>query len=259
MLLPGKVEVYINEQLIAKIKYLCSKIPDREWSGVLSYRPSGQFGKTGFKCILQDILLMNIGDIFNVGYDFNYDVARHKLDNPHLRSSKIGLIHSHHIMDVFFSDDDQQEFHDRALMHNYYLSVIVNNDTDIIARIGFIADRKYHESESLSYTVYQGQEEVQQTTDLHVEEKVLGIYECDIVLYDDSINLDFVSRCAAIKERTGYSGSLKREPVVDTPAVKEPLVSKKRTPKSAATKSSAAKVSSSRTKKSNTVKKNKKK
>ena len=40
---------------------------------------------------------------------------------------KVGHIHSHNVMRVFFSGTDMDELHDNAPSHNFYVSLIVNN------------------------------------------------------------------------------------------------------------------------------------
>lgn len=55
---------------------------------------------------------------------------------------KLGHIHSHNVMKVFFSGVDMQELYDNAPNHNFYLSLIVNNYMDMTAKIAFIGSGK---------------------------------------------------------------------------------------------------------------------
>lgn len=52
--------------------------------------------------------------------------------NEHLEECRIGHIHSHNTMGVFFSGTDWGELEDNAPNHNYYLSLIVNNFMDFL-------------------------------------------------------------------------------------------------------------------------------
>jgi hypothetical protein len=55
-------------------------------------------------------------------------------DKPDLMKDRMGQIHSHNNMGVFFSGTDNDELTDNAPNHNGYLSVIVNNAGDITGR-----------------------------------------------------------------------------------------------------------------------------
>lgn len=64
------------------------------------------------------------------------------MDNPELLDYKVGHIHSHHDMQVFFSGTDNMELMDNAPNHNHYLSLIINNKNEMVARIAYVVKEK---------------------------------------------------------------------------------------------------------------------
>lgn len=59
------------------------------------------------------------------------------MDNMERRMDRIGHIHSHNTMNVFFSGTDEEELIGNSFNHDYYLSFIVNNYMDVTAKIAF--------------------------------------------------------------------------------------------------------------------------
>ena len=77
--------------------------------------------------------------------EFAYDerYVNYLMNNPERLEWKSGLIHSHNNMAVFFSGTDEKEIETNSKAHNYYLSMVVNNKLDIIAKVGFVAEAEY--------------------------------------------------------------------------------------------------------------------
>jgi len=208
------VPVYIPSHLLEKIKYLCKKINKVEWSGVLFYRTSGKFGSKHFKCILEDILLMNIGDAHSFEFYFTEGITPYLHKNQQLRGTLLGLIHSHHNMQVFFSQDDMNELHNNAGNHNYYLSVIVNNHNEIIAKVCFLATRKHLVSTTLDLLGDGGQPMQIGTESIDETDQVLGIYDCQIHHYNSAVSNEFEDRYREMvsKNKPTQSSSPKGSP-----------------------------------------------
>jgi len=89
---------------------------------------------------------MDIGTKSLTEYDYSVDIINYKMANKDtlLATDKDGNlliregnIHSHNNMEVFFSGTDDQDLRDNVETRDYYLSVIINNDYDICARIAF--------------------------------------------------------------------------------------------------------------------------
>lgn len=79
-------------------------------------------------------------------YEFSQDVADYIMDkiqgvegisepDPSWMGIKIGHIHSHHSMNVFFSGTDMSELVINCSNHNFYLSLIVNNFMEMTAKL----------------------------------------------------------------------------------------------------------------------------
>lgn len=82
---------------------------------------------------------MDKGDGASTTYEFTDDIANFHMDkieeNPEWIGVKLGHVHSHHAMGVFFSGTDTEELMDNVNHHNFYLSLIVNNFGEMIAKL----------------------------------------------------------------------------------------------------------------------------
>jgi hypothetical protein len=81
-------------------------------------------------------------------------------------------------MGVFFSGTDESELYGNCPNHNIYLSLIVNNKNDMIARIAFVAEQK---SLTLKMKSPKG-EEINRVIEHPKAEPFIFEYECDIIL-----------------------------------------------------------------------------
>jgi hypothetical protein len=138
------------KNVLHKIQYLCKNIVEVEWSGIILYEVVGSIKKLDtLQLILKDIIPMNKGNKAFTSYAFNepkrdnsgYEDAHidYMQANPKAMKWKIGHIHSHNSMNVFFSGTDMEELHDNAPSHDFYFSIIVNNYMDFMAKIAFVA------------------------------------------------------------------------------------------------------------------------
>lgn len=181
-----------------QFNYLCQEINKVEWSGVLFYTIEGTLkDPKNLKIQLTDILPMDKGNSTFTSYDLDDRVMLYMMDNPHLLGKPMGHIHSHHIMNTFFSGVDQDELHDNAPNHNIYLSLIVNNKQEFSCRLAYIEKVKgTFEKEFL---------DVDGTPVKHVEEveeQTLVFYECEIVREKPDFQLpeDFVKKVVEINK-----------------------------------------------------------
>lgn len=119
-----------------------------EWSGILLYSTEGSIQDPENMVItLQDIIPMHKGSQAYTSYNFVEKKRDHSgnddkhldyvIANPHAIKYKIGHIHSHNFMGVFFSNTDWNELNDNSYAHNYYLSLIVNNNMEFEAKVAF--------------------------------------------------------------------------------------------------------------------------
>lgn len=186
--------VEIPENVLDQIGYLCKKIWDIEWSGVIFYKTEGQFATPTFKCILEDFFLMHIGNEVFTSYLFNEQLSRYMTKHPHLLEYRIGHMHSHHNMGVFFSPEDQGELRNNAGNHNFYLSVIVNNREDIIARVAFMAKRINAVSDVLTYMNEEGKPVSVSLEGTQRETNEFYSFDCHIRKAAHSVSTEFEER-----------------------------------------------------------------
>ena len=183
----------MDDKILTKIQYLCRAISRVEWSGILLYTIKGSIKKPkNMKLILKDIIPMNKGSQAYTEYQFN-EPARDStgfddrmidyfIENPHALEEdwKIGMIHSHNTMEVFFSGTDIEELEDNAPSHNFYLSLIVNNFMDFkakVATMGYVEENLETNFKSLDEN---GESYKMDEVTLKVKKSRLFIYDCEI-------------------------------------------------------------------------------
>lgn len=201
--LKGSPKLIISETVSKQITKLCQKYPNVEWSGVMYHTVTGNYtDPDNFIMTAEYILLMDVGSSAYTEYSFSDPSFAEALsEKPELMEMKMGHIHSHNTMGVFFSGTDADELMDNAVNYNYYLSLIVNNFGKMVARIAIIATIANSES-TVSYVDIDGNAIVQ-TLPGKPEEKVTFYYDCDITVngveYNDSF---FDMRMEVISAKT---------------------------------------------------------
>jgi hypothetical protein len=170
-------------EVFHQIQYLCKNIPKVEWSGALFYTTEGSIEKPGtFKITLKTILPLDMGSAAYTEYHLDDRFIDFIEEDFEERCTwKLGHIHSHNTMGVFFSGTDMAELNDNAPAHNFYLSLIVNNYMDFIAKVAFIGEAK-KDIKQVPYTAknVDGHDYIIEKQDFEVNTKKLFIYDCDI-------------------------------------------------------------------------------
>lgn len=170
-------------EVFHQIQYLCKNIPKVEWSGALFYTTEGSIEKPGtFKITLKTILPLDMGSSAYTEYHLDDRFIDFIEEDFEERCTwKLGHIHSHNVMSVFFSGTDMAELNDNAPAHNFYLSLIVNNYMDFIAKVAFIGEAK-KDIKQVPYTAknVDGHDYIIEKQDFEVNTKKLFIYDCDI-------------------------------------------------------------------------------
>jgi hypothetical protein len=171
--LSGSPKVIITAEFLNMVKYLCSNINKVEWSGMLFYDIQGTVRDvTEMVIIPRQILLRDIGTQGHTEFEYDEECMEFVESND-LFMSKYGFIHSHNSMNVFFSPEDKDELQDNAANHNIYLSLIVNNFMDIIAKVIFLGNTP---------SKFSCPDENGDLYELEVNEpeKVMFMYDCEI-------------------------------------------------------------------------------
>jgi len=168
-------------KILKQIQYLCSQISKVEWSGILFYSITGDISapKT-FKIKLEEILPMDMGTSAYTSYELDNRYVDFLMDNPHAMEWKMGHIHSHNTMPVYFSGTDMSELNDNAPNHNYYLSLIVNNFMEFCAKLCYMGEGP--DSLNVDYTGLnsEGEKYVISSVPLKVDSKILCVHDCVI-------------------------------------------------------------------------------
>ena len=179
----SKPSIIISEEFLKKVEYICSKVSTIEWSGVLLYKIEGTMDEVKNMIIHPiDILLMDIGSSAHTSFDYDpIVISEAYLQNPEWIDNEYrrGLIHSHVNMSVFFSGEDMSELQDNAKFYDFYLSLIVNNKSQMTAKIAFEGEV---EKKSKIITKYTNSERILKTLENEetVNETVLFTADCEI-------------------------------------------------------------------------------
>ena len=149
---------------------------------------------------IEDILPMDKGTATSTEFAYDERYVNYLMNNPERLEWKSGLIHSHNNMAVFFSGTDEKEIETNSKAHNYYLSMVVNNKLDIIAKVGFVAEvecqvkAKYHALDEGGKPYFVKQENFTE------KRQKLFTYDCKINynIPDSGLDTEFIDNVAFI-------------------------------------------------------------
>lgn len=182
-ILEESIPLKISPNLHKQILLLCTKVYSIEWSGVLFYTTEGEFGKEDFSITAQELFLMDIGNSGATEYGADPMVVRHMMKHPELRDMNRGHIHSHHVMEAYFSGIDKDELVDNSKNHNYYLSLIVNNRGDMVAKVAFHSKTKLETKKTISFLGNNGTPGERVIVETSEKEEVL-YFDCQVELQE---------------------------------------------------------------------------
>lgn len=127
------IKLIIPDNILYKIQQWCAHIPDREWSGVLFYKAKGDF-KKALTLTCKDIYVCDIGKATVTEFCHNADIIRYA-DEHDLLDCFHGILHSHNVMNTFFSLTDLNTLQEQGKQMPHFLSLIVNNRMEMKAKI----------------------------------------------------------------------------------------------------------------------------
>ena len=190
-------------EVLHQIQYLCKCISKVEWSGALFYTTEGSIeNPETFKITLKTILPLDMGSSAYTEYNLDERFMDFIEEDFEERCTwKLGHIHSHNSMAVFFSGTDMAELNDNAPAHNFYLSLIVNNAMDFIAKVAFIGEAK-KDIKQVPYTAKNvfGIDYIIEKQDFEVNTQKLFLYDCEIFtpLHKVEVSEQFAAQVAKI-------------------------------------------------------------
>lgn len=144
MKLQNNPEIHMNDEFLAKVRYLCAHISKNEWNGILFYSIKEGDIENPSTLVLEavDIHPMKKGSGTHVGFNYE-DSWIDVFDNKeHLEDYKMGVIHSHVSMNSFHSPTDMNDLEENCGHYDFYLSVVTNNNLDFDIKIAIEAERK---------------------------------------------------------------------------------------------------------------------
>lgn len=215
-------KIVIPANVEEQIRFLCARVWDTEWSGVLFYTPSGNFedGSLEIRCV--DILPMDVGTTTYTEFDMSPDVISYMAANQELLDCKMGLIHSHNNMSTFFSGTDLATLKEEGADRNHFVSLIVNNAGKYTAAI--TRKIKYHSVRDLSYDGFNGVVNLNDKQEVDGQE--IEYFDLDIIFEGERDNklkeiADRISEIKAEKKKstpvTSYSATAYNAPGYSSP------------------------------------------
>jgi len=112
--------------------------PDNEWSGILFFKTEGDLediSKMVFTTY--DFVLQDIGSKAHTAFENEEDLIDYFQADKELLKCRMGLLHSHNNIGVFFSGEDIDELRDNTASTDFYLSLIIGNKFNPVAKIAF--------------------------------------------------------------------------------------------------------------------------
>lgn len=129
-----KYSLIVTKSLEDKIRYLCAKFPDNEYSGALFYRVEGDFSTNDLKIVCVDFCICDIGSSTYTEFETRPEVVSYMCNND-LIDCYIGLLHSHNRMKTFLSSTDMDTLEAEGKTMPHFVSLIVNNSGEYSAAI----------------------------------------------------------------------------------------------------------------------------
>lgn len=116
----------VKKELEEKIRFLCDKLPANEWSGTLFYTVEGTFKDKDIHIICKDFFLQDVGASTFTEFKNDENLASYMVQHE-LWDCCMGLMHSHNMMNAFFSSTDLNTLKDEGSAQNHFVSLIVSN------------------------------------------------------------------------------------------------------------------------------------
>jgi proteasome lid subunit RPN8/RPN11 len=149
---PNNYKLIITKTLEEKIRLMCSKSWDTEWSGILFYKVEGDFSSDDLKITCLDCKILDIGTSGTTEFEMDESVCAYMAHN-NLCDCYMGLIHSHNNLVTFFSKTDLDTLASEGQDTDNFVSLIVNNKGEYTAAITRKVKIKEHEKK-ISYTLF---------------------------------------------------------------------------------------------------------
>ena len=149
----NRYKLIITPSLEEKIRFLCARFPNNEYSGVLFYDYTGRFEDNSLVLTAKDFCLMDYGSATYTEFDKSAEICNYMIEN-NLLGCQQALMHSHDNMSTFFSGTDLNTLQEEGSDMNNFLSLIVNNAGQYTAAITRKVKHIPHVTEVLEYEFF---------------------------------------------------------------------------------------------------------
>lgn len=130
-----KIPVVVSKEFVTKYTAACRKFPSIEWSGVCYYKMEGT-ALDNLKIRLFDFVPLTADTSAHTFFNYGTEHLQYAIEQNILGDDlQFGDIHSHNVMKVFFSGTDNADLVKNTKHYSFFLSVVVNNAGDIIAKV----------------------------------------------------------------------------------------------------------------------------
>lgn len=221
-------KLIITPELEEKIRFLCARFPNNEYSGVLFYDYTGRFEDNSLVLTAKDFCLMDYGSATYTEFNKSAEICNYMIEHDLLECQQ-GLMHSHDQMSTFFSGTDLGTLQEEGSDMNNFLSLIVNNAGQYTAAITRKVKHIPHVTEVLEYEFF-GEETINIGND---EYDAIESYEIEYFFLNiekPTINIgytDLFNRIEEISKDKTKITNISREPranlIVDSTLKATPL------------------------------------
>lgn len=149
----NRYKLIITPALEEKIRFLCARFPNNEYSGVLFYNYTGRFEDNSLVLTAKDFCLMDYGSATYTEFDSNPEICNYMIENDLLECQQ-ALLHSHNIMGTTPSGTDLNTLVEEGSFRNNFLSLIVNNVGNYTAMLTRKVKHIPHVTETLEYEFF---------------------------------------------------------------------------------------------------------
>ena len=146
-------KLIITPELEEKIRFLCARFPNNEYSGVLFYDYTGRFEDNSLVLTAKDFCLMDYGSATYTEFNKSAEICNYMIEHDLLECQQ-GLMHSHDNMSTFMSGTDLGTLQEEGSDMNNFLSLIVNNAGQYTAAITRKVKHIPHVTEVLEYEFF---------------------------------------------------------------------------------------------------------
>ena len=224
----NRYKLIITPSLEEKIRFLCARFPNNEYSGVLFYDYTGRFEDNSLVLTAKDFCLMDYGSATYTEFDKSAEICNYMIEHDLLECQQ-GLMHSHDQMSTFFSGTDLGTLQEEGSDMNNFLSLIVNNAGQYTAAITRKVKHIPHVTEVLEYEFF-GEETINIGND---EYDAIESYEIEYFFLNiekPTVNIgytDLFNRIEEISKDKTKITNISREPranlIVDSTLKATPL------------------------------------